>query len=161
MDRARSICPDLNLPANLWGECVLTSTYMKNHTLSRSLKGRTPFEAYYGKKPDLTHLRELGCRAFILKQGVNPKICCRSVECILIGYSPNSKAYWCYHRESQRIHTSQDVCFIESQDGMPTPTIPDEIDTDDVPEGEDEDDVAMHSKKLGNTVRQTCGCSQY
>jgi len=146
MDRARSIRSDLNLPANLWGECVLTSTYMKNRTLSRSLKGCTPFEAYYGKKPDLTHLQELGCRAFVLKQGVNPKIYCWSVECILIGYSPNLKAYQCYHCESQRIHTSWDGCFIESQDGMPTPTIPDEIDTDDAPEEEDEDNAAMRSK---------------
>src|SRR5882724_2007839 len=33
MDRARSICLDLNLPVNIWGKCVLTSTYMKNRTL--------------------------------------------------------------------------------------------------------------------------------
>ena len=56
MDRARSICSDLGLPANLWGECVLTSTYMMNHTLLRSLKGKTPFKAYYGKKLNLSHL---------------------------------------------------------------------------------------------------------
>jgi len=35
---------------------------------------------------------------------------------------------------------------------MPTPTIPDEIDTDDAPEEEDEDDVAMRSKNLGTPL---------
>jgi len=141
MDRARSIRSNLNLPANLWGECVLTSTYMKNRTLSRSLKGKTPFEAYYGKKPDLTHLRELGCREFVLKQGINPKIYYRSVECILIGYSPNSKAYRCYHRESWRVHTSRDVCFIKSQDTMSRPTTHNVINANTNPKGEDEDDM--------------------
>ena len=87
MDRARSIHSDLRLPVNLWGECMLTLTYMKNHTLLRSLKGKTPFEAYYGKKPNLSHLQEIGCHAFVLKQGLNPKIYNWSIEYILIGYS--------------------------------------------------------------------------
>ena len=119
MDRARAIRADLDLPPNLWGKCVLTSSYMKNRTLSRSMSEKTPFEAYYGRKLNLSHLRELGCHAFILKQGNNPKIYYQSVECILIGYSQNSKSYRCYHWESQWIHTSHDICFIESQDNMP------------------------------------------
>jgi len=56
MDRAQTICADLDLPANLWGECVLALTYMKNCTISRSMGKKTPFEAYYGKKPNLAHL---------------------------------------------------------------------------------------------------------
>src|SRR5882672_9702671 len=93
IDRARAIHADLNLPPSLWGECVLTSTYIKNWTLSRSTKGKTPFEIYYRKRPNLSHLRELGSCAFVLKQGNNPKIYNRSFECVLIGYSANSKAY--------------------------------------------------------------------
>ena len=119
MDRARAIRSNLNLPANMWGECMLTSVYVKNRTVSRFKKGTTPFEAYYGQKPDLTHMQELGCQAFVLKQGNHPKIHERSVECILIRYSTNSKAYWCYHHGTRRIHTSHDMTFIESQDSVP------------------------------------------
>ncbi|EPQ55451.1 hypothetical protein GLOTRDRAFT_41973, partial [Gloeophyllum trabeum ATCC 11539] len=54
----------------------------------------TPFEAYYGRKPDLSNLRKIGCRAIVLIQNqYNPKVNARSLECILIGYSQNSKVY--------------------------------------------------------------------
>jgi len=46
---------------------------------------KTPFEAYYGKKPTLSHLQEIECHGFTLKQGINPKIYYWSIECILIG----------------------------------------------------------------------------
>jgi len=52
----------------------------------------------------------------MLKQNYNPKICNHSVECILIGYAPNSKAYCCYKFQTHCIHKSWDVAFIESQD---------------------------------------------
>jgi len=93
MDRARATHAELDLPSSLWGECILTSTYIKNHILSRSTKGKTLFEINYGKKLNLSHLYELGCHAFVLKQGTNPKIYRQSVECILRGYSPNLKEY--------------------------------------------------------------------
>jgi len=93
MDWAQEIRLSLNLPTNMWGECVLTSAYVKNRTPIRTKADTTPFEAYHGQKPNLSHMQELGCQAFVLKQGNNPKICNQSVECMLIGYSPNSKAY--------------------------------------------------------------------
>src|SRR5882724_7099977 len=79
MDRARAICTDLDLPPSLWGESVHTSTYIKNCTLSRSMNRKTPFEVYYGKKLNLSHLCKLGCHAFMLKQGTIPKIYSQSI----------------------------------------------------------------------------------
>jgi len=113
MDRTRAIRSSAALPPKLWGECTLTSAYVKNRTPTHGLKHKTPFEAWYGKKPDLSHMRELGCRAWVLKQMDNPKIYSRSIECVLISYSPNSKAYRCYHRATGRVLTSRDVSFIE------------------------------------------------
>lgn len=60
----------------------------------------TPFKAWHGSKPDLSHLYEIGCCAFILIQDQhNPKIYAKSFECILIGYSANSKAYQLYRHD--------------------------------------------------------------
>src|SRR5882724_12296310 len=51
MDQACMICSSLNLPMNMWGECALTSAYVKNKMPTHSRTGTTPFEAYYGQKP--------------------------------------------------------------------------------------------------------------
>ena len=48
------------------GECVQATAYLRDPTPTRTLKNMTPYQAYYGLKPDLSHLRELGCHAFIL-----------------------------------------------------------------------------------------------
>ena len=120
MSHARTICLDAKLPPNLWAEYAQTAYYLKNRTPTRALDEKTPHELWTGQKPDLTHLRELGCRAFVLIQNRhNPKIYERSVECVLAGYSPNSKAYRCYNQVTGNIVISQNVKFIEKKDSVP------------------------------------------
>jgi hypothetical protein len=47
-----------------------------------NLNNIMPYEAYTGHKPDVSHLREIGCRAFVLIQNKhNPKVFERSEEC--------------------------------------------------------------------------------
>ena len=85
----------------------------------------TPYNSYYGSKPDVSHLRELGYHAFILIQSKKrQKIYSRSVEAILVGYSQNSKAYQCYYPKTGRIIISRHVFFIEAKDNVPRPYCP-------------------------------------
>jgi len=119
----RSTC---GIPVNHWDEFLLTACYLSNWTPVTSQGSHTPFEHWTGKKPDLLHLREIGCRAFVLVQNHhNPKVYSRSVECVLIGYSLDSKSYCCYHRESHKVFVSYHVSFIESHQcgTMPPPVI--------------------------------------
>jgi Reverse transcriptase (RNA-dependent DNA polymerase) len=76
----------------------------------------TPYEKWHGSKPDVSNLREIGSRAFVLIHEHNPKILARSIECVLIGYNSDSKTYRCYHRPSGRVLTSYHVRFIESHE---------------------------------------------
>ena len=87
-----------NFPPKLWEECIATAAYLKDCTPMHTLKNMTPYKAYYGKQPDIFHFGEIGSRAFMLLQGEHqPKIYNRSVEGLLVGYSQNSKAYYCYY----------------------------------------------------------------
>lgn len=114
-----------NVPANQWDEFVKTAAYLSERLPTRAQKDKTPYEAWYNRKPDLSHLREIGCLAFVLVQNRhNPKIYDRSIECVLIGYSENSKAYRCYHRTSKKVLTSFNVVFIESKDEISRPLHP-------------------------------------
>lgn len=129
MGKARAMRSACNVPVNRWDEFVLTACYLSNHTPVASQDGHTPFERWYGRKPDLSHLREIGCRAFVLIQNRhNPKVYSRSVECVLIGYGLDSKTYRCYHRATHKVFVSYNVSFIESHENgssapypLPTP----------------------------------------
>src|SRR6266705_630786 len=72
----------------------------------------------------LPHLREIGCRAFALIQTSNPKVFARSRPCILIGYSPHSKAYRLWDPSTGRVFNSFHVTFLEHLDEEPAKLLP-------------------------------------
>lgn len=107
-----------SLPPNRWDEFILTTCYLWNRVHTTALDTDiVPYEVYYGVKPNLSHLREIGCRAFVLILNKhNPKIYARPEECVLIGYGAASKTYHIYHRTSHRVLESYHVKFIGSKD---------------------------------------------
>ena len=113
MDKARAMCSACNSPLNMWDEFCTTAAYLTNFTGTSANNGKTPYELWYNRKPSLSHLREIGCRAFALIPTNNPKIHHRSQPCILIGYAPHSKAYHLWDPKSDRIFNSFHVSFIE------------------------------------------------
>ncbi|KAF7372227.1 Copia protein [Mycena venus] len=126
MSRALASLSSAKLPRNLWGEMILTETYIKNRTLTSAFQNpeQTPHERWNDEKPDLSHMREIGCHAFVLKlpKSKKPKIFNCSVECVMIGYSPSlTDTYCCYDRKTGRIHLTRNVEFIESHDEVPRP----------------------------------------
>ena len=44
-----------NVPPNRWDEFAMTAGYLSARTPTRTLQ-KTPFEAWHGKKPDLSHV---------------------------------------------------------------------------------------------------------
>nr|GEY99401.1 zf-CCHC domain-containing protein/UBN2 domain-containing protein [Tanacetum cinerariifolium] len=81
-----------------------------------------------GKKPSLKYFKVFGSKCFILNTTdyltkFNPK----SIECVFLGYSPNSKAYIILNKEIMRIKESLNVKFDES----PLPKLP-PLEDDDV-----------------------------
>ena len=129
MGKARMMRLYADLPANLWDELYLTASHIHAKTPTRSLKDVTPFEMWYGRKPDYSYMREIGCKAFVLIQNRhNPKIFERSIECVLIGYDINSKSYRCYHRTTKRVISSYHVRFLESHEGH-NPLAPEDTQT--------------------------------
>lgn len=53
------------LPNMFWAEAISTAAYVRNRVLTRALKdGKTPYEPWYGKKPNVNHLKVFGCVAY-------------------------------------------------------------------------------------------------
>ena len=51
--KSRAMLIELNLPKSLWGYAILHANYIKNHTHTRSLPDKTPYEMVHGRKPNL------------------------------------------------------------------------------------------------------------
>ena len=53
-----------NLPPSLWEEAVNYASYIHNRVPHKSVVGATPFEALHGHKPNVSHLRVFGSKAW-------------------------------------------------------------------------------------------------
>jgi hypothetical protein len=113
--RMRAMLTAGHLPDYLWSVCMETAAILAAVMPTTANKGRTPHKDYHQSKPNVSHLREIGCRAFVLVEDRHlPKLYNRSIECIMVGYVPNSKAYLLWHQETKRLIKSRNVRFIES-----------------------------------------------
>jgi hypothetical protein len=61
---------DARLPKSFWAECVSTANLSRNVIPSRVVKC-TPYELFFGKKPDVSMLRVFGSQALFMCQKKN------------------------------------------------------------------------------------------
>jgi hypothetical protein len=66
---ARCMLKTMRVPPEFWGEVVYTAVYILNRSPTKSLNKKTPFEAWHGKKPRVSHLRTFGCVAHVKMVG--------------------------------------------------------------------------------------------
>jgi hypothetical protein len=82
------------LSPTYWAEAIHTTIYLRNRSPTASLDGITPYEAWFGFKPQFKHLRFFGsvCYALVSKEKIT-KIVSRSLKCTMIVYSDEKKGY--------------------------------------------------------------------
>lgn len=117
MDMARTLIWGMETPRKeLWAEAVNTACYIRNRLITASCKEvYTPYEVLHGRKPDVSHLKIFGSKAYVYKPSVrrNGKFDSRSEEGILVGYC-RGNAYRILMNGSNRIIESKDVTFDEN-----------------------------------------------
>lgn len=114
MESARSMLHHANLPSQFWAEAVNTAVYIRNRCPTVALEDSTPFEYWFGRKPDVKHFRVFGCNAHVHVDDVKRrKLDKKSIKCIFVGYLDTSKGYKFYDPERERMIKSRDVKFLE------------------------------------------------
>ena len=86
------------LPKFLWGEAVKHAVYLKNRTSTKALDGSTPFEIFYGTKPNLAGLPEFRCKVWV-HTTEGSKLDGRAVEGKWVGYDEDSSRHRIYSPE--------------------------------------------------------------
>ena len=94
VETVRSMLIDLKLPKKFWAECLLTAVYLRNRSPTKAVLEMTPFEAWYGHKPDVSHLRVFGCLVYAhIEKDERSKLDSKARKCILLGYGTETKGY--------------------------------------------------------------------
>ena len=102
------------MPARFWGEAVTTAVFILNHAPTKALAGKTPFEAWYGRKPSVSFLRTFSCIGHVRKTTPNlTKLEGRSTPMVFLGYAEGTKAYWLYDPRGDKVLVSRDIVFDE------------------------------------------------
>ena len=92
---------------------------MINRSPTKALSGKTPFEAWFGKKPNVKHLRVFGCAAYPhVPRNERGKLYPKAKCCIFLGYATQRKGYRLYDTKTSCIILSRNVVFNESSRGV-------------------------------------------
>jgi transposase InsO family protein len=114
---ARSMLQGKNISNGFWAEAINIVVYLKNLSPTKILDFQTPFEVFHGYKPDVSHLRVFGCKAFAhIPKDERRKLDAKSIKCIFIGYCSDKKTYKLFDPSSHKLFASRDVVFHENAD---------------------------------------------
>ncbi|KAH9752737.1 hypothetical protein KPL71_014822 [Citrus sinensis] len=114
LDMARNMLKSKRLPKEFWAEAVACAVYLSNRSTTRSVLGKTPQEAWSGRKPGISHLRVFGSITHVhVPDESRAKLDDKSEKFIFIGYDNNSKGYKLYNPNNGKIVISRDVVFDE------------------------------------------------
>ena len=118
VETVRSMLSDSGLPHRFWAEALSTAAYLINRSPTVTLKEMAPFEAWYGKKPSVNHLRVFGCSGYVhIPKDQRSKLDPKAKKCIFLGYGATRKGYRLYDQKKSCIVHSHDVVFDELSRG--------------------------------------------
>nr|GEW50890.1 hypothetical protein [Tanacetum cinerariifolium] len=114
VEAARTMLSALQLPLFFWAEAIATTCYTQNRSIIIPTHDKTPYHIINDMKPSIKHLYIFGCICYITRDGKNlDKMKENGDQCILVGYSTQSKGYRVYNKRTRMIVESIHIRFDE------------------------------------------------
>ena len=110
-----------NVPKYLWGEVILTATYLINRVPSKILGFKPLLEIFQNiyltsRLTSSLPLKIFGCIVFIHNHGKGcGKLDPRARKRVFVGFAPNQKGYKCYDPILKKMFVTMDVSFFENK----------------------------------------------
>tara|TARA_R110002050_G_C8952307_1_gene513488 strand:- start:65 stop:4858 length:4794 start_codon:yes stop_codon:yes gene_type:complete len=128
MEATRCALSQSGLPHKFWGDALSAQLHVRNRVPTSSLDGMTPYEAFYGVKPDLKYLKPFGCTAYVhIPKALRKKLDSTAVKGIFLGYDEQRAAYKVLSVGDSKVLRSRHVTFNESEFLFRTLVIPKEM----------------------------------
>ncbi|KMQ86502.1 rna-dependent dna polymerase [Lasius niger] len=117
VEMARCMLLGSRLSASFWAEAVNAANYVRNRCPSSTLNGKTPYELWIKRPPNVDYFREFGCDVYVLdkKPGI-AKFEPRSKIGTFIGYSNENKGFRVWIPEEKKVVVTRDIKFAESRE---------------------------------------------
>ena len=116
VERVRCMLLKTILPEELWGEALMTAIYLKNRAPTKAVEKMTPYEAWSGLKPDLSHLRVFCCKALAhIPDCRRTKFDKKTEEFIFVGYCEDLKGYRLVKLLNKKLCKTGDVVLFETK----------------------------------------------
>ncbi|MCO5599389.1 hypothetical protein L7F22_053491 [Adiantum nelumboides] len=121
---ARAMILTAGLSKSYWEEAIATACYLQNRIPHASDPQRTPYFHWFGKVPNLEHVRVFGCSAYAVQPlATRQKFDPASIRMVFVGYGDRFgvKAYRLYDPIQQKFHFARSVHFDETSLLSPQP----------------------------------------
>ena len=112
---ARMLLKRHGMPVVYCGEIVMTAVHLLNRSPTNVLKGKTPYEAWHGRKLIVNYLCIFGCLTFVKELNHVGKLDDRSSPGVFIGYAEGAKANHVLNHMTWRVCVACDVVFDEGR----------------------------------------------
>ena len=113
LDMVRSMMGFASLLESFWGYALETACLLLNNVPSKPVN-KTPYEIWTGRKPTFSHLRVWGCPTYVMHLEID-KLGPRSDKCLFISYPKESKGYYFYLPEEQKLFIRLRAIFLEKE----------------------------------------------
>jgi len=112
----RTLLLHADLPSSFWAEALRQVVWVKVRTVHAALPGgKTPFEAWSGRKPDVSMARVSGCMGSVRlnTSEQDGKLAPRGAMCVCLGVDEEAKGWRMFDPEVMKVRLSRDVDFVE------------------------------------------------
>ncbi|UYV60287.1 hypothetical protein LAZ67_1000726 [Cordylochernes scorpioides] len=114
VEAARSMLNSRNLPGFFWAEACNTANYILNRSATKQTPGTTPYELFFGTKPNVANYKIFGCNAYMhIPKENRKKWDNKSIKLMFLGYENTSKNFRLWDWKTRKIRISKDVTFDE------------------------------------------------
>jgi len=111
---ARSMLKTKSLGKEFWDKAIHATLYTLHQCPTKAVMNLTLEEVWLGYKPSVAHMKVFCCTAYAhVPKEKRKKLDDKSMECIFIGYSIQTRSYMLFDLEARKVIISRDVGFDE------------------------------------------------
>lgn len=117
VEHARAMLLAHDAPRFLWQEAVAYACYLKNRSPTRALANKTPYEVFWGKRPDFQDIQEFGVPCWVLvPDSRKNKLEAKSEKYTFVGLNEHGTGWRYYVPALRQVLTSRNVVFIRQKE---------------------------------------------
>nr|GEV46494.1 retrovirus-related Pol polyprotein from transposon TNT 1-94 [Tanacetum cinerariifolium] len=114
VEAAQTMLSALKIPLFFWAETIASACYTQNRFINIPTHDKTAHHIINDMKSLIKHLHIFGCTCYLTRDGENlDKMKGKGDQCILVGYSTQSKGYRVYNKRTRLIVESIHLKFDE------------------------------------------------